>query len=72
MVFIIKFKLAPIFTMIFVISASKYVSIRSSNENGGQIFPELHLCSVPVSTPKVFKKRFNMWPPRLFGPCETT
>ena len=35
MVFIIKFKFASIFTMIFVISASKYVSIRSSKGIGG-------------------------------------
>ena len=42
MVFIIKLKFAPIFTMLFVISASKYVSIRSSKENRGQTFSELH------------------------------
>ena len=42
MVFIIKFKFAPIFTMIFIISASKYVSIRSSKKCGGQTFSELH------------------------------
>ena len=42
MVFIIKFKFAPIFTMLFVISASKYVNIRSSKVIGGQNYSELY------------------------------
>ena len=49
MVLIIKFKFAPIFTMIFVISALKYVSIRSSKEIGGQTYPELYPKPAQVS-----------------------
>ena len=37
-----KFKFTPIFTMIFVISASKYVSIRSYKEIGGQTYSKLY------------------------------
>ena len=42
MVFIIKFKFAPIFTIIFVISASKYISIRSPETIGLTPFSEVH------------------------------
>ena len=48
MVFIIKFKFAPIFTMIFVISASKYVSIRSSKGIEGQTYSELYPISQQI------------------------
>ena len=53
MIFIIKFKFAPIFTMIFVISASKYVSIRSSKENGNQTFSELYPTNLTI--PHLYK-----------------
>jgi len=39
-VFIIKIKFAP--TFIFVISASKYVSIHSFKKNGGNRFSEFY------------------------------
>ena len=51
MVFIIKFKFAPIFTMIFVISASKYVNIRSSKGIGGQTYSEIY--------PKIFEQNLQ-------------
>jgi len=40
--FYYKIKFAPTFTIIFVISASKYVSIHSFKKNGGNRFSELH------------------------------
>ena len=42
MVFIIKFKFAPIFTIIFVISALKYISIRSPKTIGLAPFSEIY------------------------------
>ena len=52
MVFITKFKFAPIFTMIFVIGASKYVGIRSSEGIGGQTYSELYP-NFPIYFPKI-------------------
>jgi len=41
-VFTIKIKFAPTFTIIFVISASKYVNIHSFKKNGSNRFSELY------------------------------
>ena len=45
--FVIEFKFALIFTMIFVISTSKYVIIRSSQGIGGQSYSELYPSFLP-------------------------
>ena len=42
MVFFVKFKFAQIFTIIFVISASKYISIRSPKTIGLTPFSEVY------------------------------